>query len=381
MTSSSEQSYAALTSRAAVARQLWIFSARADLLLFTLPALFALGVVALSPEARSGQSPEWVWWLGVLLVDVGHVWSTLFVTYLDRAELARHPARYALLPALGWVGGVALYASGGAALFWRCLAYLAVFHFVRQQYGWLALYRARERDQSRLGALLDGAAIYAATLYPLLHWHAHLPRRFDWFLPGDFASGLPQLVARAALLPYLLALGGYVLRALWQWQSGRRVAWGKHLLVGSTAATWYAGIVATDADYAFTLCNVLVHGIPYAALIFSYGRHVAGARQQPERSLAARLIGGSPGAALLRFVGCLWLLAMLEELLWDRSVWHERPELFGSGLQLDDVHVWLVPLLAVPQITHYLLDGVFWRRGRNPLLGEWFQKDSRSLGA
>lgn len=358
-------------STAAVAPRLWIFSARADLLLFTAPALFALAVVALAPEARSGASPEWVWWLGVLLVDVGHVWSTTFLTYLDRAELARHPARYALVPALGWVAGVALYASGGAGLFWRCLAYLAVFHFVRQQYGWLALYRARERDPSRLGAVIDGAAIYAATLYPLIHWHAHLPRRFAWFLPGDFVSGLPQLIARLTFVPYLLALGCYAWRALWQWRSRGHIAWGKHLLLIGTAATWYVGIVASNADYAFTVCNVLVHGIPYAALVFSYGRHLAAVHPQPRRSLSARLIGGGAGPALLRFLGCLWLLALLEELLWDRSVWHERPELFGSGLELGDVHVWLVPLLALPQLSHYVLDGLLWRRGHSPELGRW----------
>jgi hypothetical protein len=356
---------------ASVGLRPWIFSARADLLLFTLPALFALAVVALSPEARTGESPEWVWWVGVLLVDVGHVWSTSFLTYLDRSELQRHATRYLLVPALGWVGGVALYAAGGGALFWRCLAYLAVFHFMRQQYGWMALYRARAKDRSRSGAVIDGAAIYAATLYPLVHWHAHLPRRFDWFLPGDFLPGLPAGVAAAAFVPYLLALAAYVLRALWQWRRSQPIPWGKHLLLLCTAATWYVGIVASNADYAFTLCNVLVHGIPYAALVFSFGRHVAAAQPEPRSSLSARLLGGSAGQALLRFVGCLWLLALLEELLWDRGVWHERPELFGSSLALGDWHVWLVPLLALPQLSHYVLDGLIWRRDGNPELRRW----------
>jgi hypothetical protein len=29
----------------------------------------------------------------------------------------------------------------------------------------------------------------------------------------------------------------------------------------------------------------------------------------------------------------------------------------------------LVPLLAVPQLSHYVLDGVLWRRSANPRLG------------
>ena len=42
---------------------------------------------------------------------------------------------------------------GRRALFWRVLAYVAVFHFVRQQYGWVMLYRrARGRARSRRAA-------------------------------------------------------------------------------------------------------------------------------------------------------------------------------------------------------------------------------------
>jgi hypothetical protein len=168
----------------------WIFSRTIDLAVFALPAALSLAIVLLrAPTAASADSPEWVWITGVLLVDVAHVWSTAFITYLNPAELRRHPERYWLVPGLGWVLGVVLYSLGGPGSFWRALAYLAVFHFVRQQYGWMTLYRARAGDRSRLGAWIDGAAIYAATLYPLIWWHAHLPRRFDWFLPGDFLSG------------------------------------------------------------------------------------------------------------------------------------------------------------------------------------------------
>jgi hypothetical protein len=49
---------------------------------------------------------------------------------------------YSLVPLLGFAIGVALY-SEGELVFWRALAYLAVFHFIRQQYGWVALYRVR----------------------------------------------------------------------------------------------------------------------------------------------------------------------------------------------------------------------------------------------
>jgi hypothetical protein len=342
----------------------------ADLAVFVLPAALALGLIAwLSPERARGESPEWVWVTGVLLVDVAHVWSTAFVTYLSPSELRRHPERYWLVPGLGWIGGVLLYGLGGGALFWRVLAYLAVFHFVRQQYGWMALYRARAAERGRVGAWIDGTAIYAATLYPLLWWHAHLPRSFAWLSPGDFVSGLPRWVAAAAGVSYVASLGAYVVRALVRALQGELIPWGKHLLLAATAVTWYVGIVATNDDVAFTLGNVLAHGVPYAALVFHY------ARFRRSRAPGSRLLEGKPGAAALRFVACLWLLAYAEELLWDRAVWHERPALFGAGSGLGGLAPWLVPLLALPQLSHYVLDGLFWRRAGNPGLREWLARE------
>jgi hypothetical protein len=222
----------------------------------------------------------------------------------------------------------------------------------------------------RLGAWIDGAAIYAATLYPLLWWHAHLPRQFHWFLPGDFVPGLPEAVAALGGVVYAACLLAYGVRAVLELKRPGPVPWGKHLLLTGTAATWYVGIVVRNDDTAFTLTNVLSHGIPYAALVFCYARHT-GAR---EPGLGARLSGGSVPAALVRFAACLWLLAYAEELVWDRGVWHERAFLFGDGLELDFFQPWLVPLLALPQLCHYVLDGMFWRRAGNENLRDWFRQ-------
>jgi hypothetical protein len=350
-------------------RRPWIFSPGIDLLVFTLPAALSLVLVVLAtPPSGATESPEWVWLVGVLLVDVAHVWSTAMITYLNPAELRRHAARYWLVPGLSWVLGVLVYALGGAGLFWRCVAYLAVFHFVRQQYGWMALYRARAGDRGRWGACIDGAAIYAATLYPLIWWHAHLPRRFAWFLAGDFVSGMPRSVATATGFVYVASLGAYLARALAQGWGEVPIAWGKHLLLLGTAATWYVGIVLYDDDAAFTLTNVLAHGIPYAVLVFSYARYTRAHEPGP----GARLLAGSGLGAFVRFAACLWLIAYVEELLWDRGVWHERAYLFGEGPSLSSFEPWLVPLLAVPQLTHYVLDGLFWRRAGNANLRDWF---------
>ena len=42
-------------------------------------------------------------------------------------------------------------------------------------------------------------------------------------------------------------------------------------------------------------------------------------------------------------------------------MWNERAWLFGNW-SLPTLERWLVPLLAVPQISHYVLDGFIWKR-------------------
>ena len=350
----------------------WLFSAPLDLAVFGGTAVIALLLVlagAALGAASPADNPEWTWIAGVLLVDVAHVWSTAFVVYLDPAEWRRRPALYAITPLATFAAGVALYARG-EAVFWRALAYLAVFHFIRQQYGWVMMYRQRNGERDRIGRWLDGATIYAATLYPLIVWHAELPRGFWWMKPGDFVAGLPAWTARIAGWIYLALLAIYAARAVAAAIARRPIAWGKHVVVAATAACWYVGIVACNADYAFTVTNVFIHGVPYLVLVYLYARAASGEPESRD-GVSARLLDPRRGRtrAIVVFCASLWAIAYLEELIWDRTIWHDRAWLFGDGGNIGRAAMLVVPLLAVPQLTHYVLDGFLWRRRSNPRLG------------
>jgi hypothetical protein len=56
-------------------------------------------------------------------------------------------------------------------------------------------------------------------------------------------------------------------------------------------------------------------------------------------------------------------------MFWDRTVWQERDWFFGSSWGASEWRIVIAPLLALPQITHYVLDGFIWRRKSNPGLG------------
>jgi len=345
---------------AAPARRPWLFSRTTDLAVFGGTALVALALALAWPHR---DAPTWTWIGGVLLVDVAHVWSTTFVVYFDRAELRRRPLLYTVTPIAAFAIGLALYLAFGELGFWRAIAYLAVFHFIRQQYGWVMMYRARNGERDRAGRWIDGAMIYAATLYPLVWWHAHLPRQFEWMKAGDFVGGLPAIAATIAGGCYVAIAALYLGAAIARARRGAATSWGKHLIVATTAACWYVGIVATDNDYAFTLTNVFIHGVPYMVLVFVYAR-AAGREPTSARSLSTRLLAGRRGLAV--FVATLWAIAYVEELAWDRGVWHDHAWLFGDGPQLGAAVAVVSAILAVPQLTHYALDAVLWRRASNP---------------
>jgi hypothetical protein len=346
-----------------LARQPWIYSAAVDGAWILAPALLAT-IVALT-LVQAGHSdaglPLWMWGLLIVGIDVAHVYSTIYRTYLDPAARARLSGWLVLTPVAGWVLGVLLY-SWSAATFWTALAYLAVFHFIRQQYGFLMIYSRRERTLPKACALVDQAAIYAATLGPLLYWHTHLPRAFVWFIDGDFMA-LPQWMWGIARPVYLTILAAYLVKEGWLVVGRGQLNIPRNCVVIGTALSWYVGIVVANGDLIFTLTNVVAHGIPYMALTFIFSRG--------ELQRGARL--GLIARVLPLAIAALITLAFLEEGLWDGLIWREHLSLFPGFSRLPPIETntlltLIVPLLAVPQLTHYVIDGVIWRLKSHP---EW----------
>lgn len=336
----------------------FLWGMRLDLSIFGGSAALGLAIAAVASVLHLEDLPESGWLLLVLGVDVAHVHTTWFRTYFDGAELRRHPWRYLLVPILAYALGFLAFQRGSIA-FWRVIAYLAVFHFIRQQVGWVALYRARRGGASPWERFTDDFAVYAATFVPILYWHEHAQEKsIAWFMRGDFIdlSGTD----RTAMLWWIwgLALGLFFGRAgVIAWRQ-RRLELGKLCVVLTTAVCWFVGIVATDSDTVFTATNVLPHGIPYIWLLHRYSR----ARRS---ELAGR---GSAELGFPRTWQGLWSIAFccayVEEIGWHRFVDLDRAWLFGSGQPVSSVTLaFLVPLLAIPQLSHYLLDGVIWRRG------------------
>ena len=357
----------------------WLINRKIDLLGLFIPVwvawLVLLAVVIPFMDIQA-DVPVWVWAVLILGIDVSHVWSTLFRTYGDPSEFRQHKVLLTVLPLVLFLAGLAL-AWWSEQWFWRILAYVAVFHFIKQQYGFTALYRAGEKRRTRKVLMSDKFIIYWATLYPVLYWHLTPDVHFHWFVEGDFLPLSDWLSSEGPWLPEALAFFNvfyWVIIGAWcfqeyrfsQWEPGS-VSKGKVLWVLTTAWNWYGGIVVFNSDIIFTVSNVVAHGIPYVVLIWYY-------RREKVKLEPAQYPSFKAGRWIVVLITSIVLFAFMEEYLWDMLIWRDHQVFFESlfafpieRLDTRISHAIGLTLLSLPQTMHYVIDGFIWKvNHRNP---------------
>eukprot|EP01062_Namystynia_karyoxenos_P083302 TRINITY_DN9567_c0_g1_i1.p1 TRINITY_DN9567_c0_g1~~TRINITY_DN9567_c0_g1_i1.p1 ORF type:complete len:370 (+),score=115.56 TRINITY_DN9567_c0_g1_i1:74-1183(+) len=343
--------------------QRWIFSPEGDFVAHTLPILAG---VALAPffwrYVGPDELPLWGYCIVVVFCDVGHVWTTLYRCYMDTAENRRRWVLYNVSPALIFAVTFAVHFWVSEAVCWTVIGYLAIFHFVRQQWGFLCLYRARAHDTS--DARVDRVVHWIGAAGPILLWHADPYRRFDWFMrDDDFPVRLPE-----GTKPYTLALWAAALFLYGGWQCALlargKCNVGKAVTMAYCWFTWAAGVLCPHKLLAVFFLNMF-HAAPSYMVTYYVCRNKWRTEEPP--GLAERFIKWSvaPGNwvwYLLFFV----LIASVEEALWEALIWRDYfPDLFTFELNKFG-RSFFTALLVLPQTAHYFLDAFIWRLDSNP---------------
>ncbi len=301
----------------------------------------------------------YTWLFFIVFIDVAHVYATLFKIYFKPKVFQERKRLYIALPIICFVVGLVLF-SFGSLVFWRVLAYVAVFHFVRQQYGFMRLYSRGEKT-GVLYRCIDNGVIYAATGYPMVYWFVNPNRQFNWFVENEFLQIKGSQYLPYFEIVYYALIAVYVIKTVIVSFQMRSFNIPKNILILGTCVSWYFGIVYYNDDLVFTMLNVVSHGIPYMALI--YFREVGD--KQSFKSFGRFWQRFSPIGMLLFYIGFLLVVAFFEEFLWEGLVWGENIKLGFSNNIISGWQILLVPLLSVPQFTHYILDGIIWKRKKS----------------
>lgn len=344
-------------------RQPWLYNKWVEFIFILFPPFACLSIIALFPQYFTNQTEvsEYSWVLMVLLIDVAHVYSTLYRTYFDKGMWQHSKTILYAIPLIAFLISVMVY-SLSSFLFWRIMAYVAVFHFIRQQYGFMRLY-GRKETSSKWQIWFDKFVIYYATVYPILFWHFSSNRNFNWFVEGDFFMYQNSHLVFVCTIVYYIMVVCFFVNTVYMALINKQFNFPKFLVVIGTLLSWYFGIVYFNGDMPFTLLNVVSHGIPYMALVWIYGKKQHLSNPQTSSTINKKVFAKY---GIIFFVAIIILLAYAEEGLWDILVWKENKRIF----HFFDEPLWnpshqilsfIVPLLALPQITHYIIDGFIWK--------------------
>jgi hypothetical protein len=299
------------------------------------------------------QNNFMIWLIFIVFIDVAHVYSTLFKTYFIKKEFNKHKWRYILIPTFSFLTSAILYANS-EILFWSSLAFIAIFHFIRQQYGFTKLYNRLETNP--FYKKIDILAIYTATLYPIFYWFL-TPRQFNWFVDNEFGwlNFIPDIKNFAAVI-YIIILILWLIKTTIIYFKQKWINIPLTLIISGTFLSWYFGIIYFNNDIVFTLLNVISHGIPYIGLIY-----LNEIDKKEDYSPFIKKFKTHIGFIL--FLLILIIFAFIEEFLWEILIWKEN---FDLNLNISSRYNFIiVSFLTIPQLTHYILDGFIWKRKYN----------------
>ncbi|PCJ19784.1 MAG: hypothetical protein COB02_06225 [Candidatus Cloacimonadota bacterium] len=351
-----------------VAKHKWIVSSKFDLFVFLGPIFFATLISPFAYIYYPNSIPLWAFVTIIILFDVAHVWATNYRIYFDIFEVKRRPLFYLLpIPVFFIISYLVCFYSQN--LFWTILAYVAVFHFIKQPWGFVSIYKRKYQEKSKFDLHFDKYMVWAAGIYPVFIWHSSPGRVFDWFNAGEsFIVKLPKEVIPYLYVLYISGIFVYILRQIYLFKTQNFFNLPKNILMSAIYLTWSIGIYITNPLISAAFLN-LFHGVPFFAIIWLYSKnkYLSEATNYPFLSKVFK------SKYLFLFFGIVFIPALIEEFFWDFMIWHiYLPDLSYYSLSLE-VKSFCIALLSLPQIIHYWLDMFIWKMNekQNPDLKKY----------
>lgn len=290
---------------------------------------------------------SFLWWFWSVGFDGTHIFGMASRTFFDSE--ARHTRRALLFgsAAFFFTLGPVLVLAGGKALLAMIVAVWAYYHVVRQHYGFMVLYKVKNRDLAKLDNFLDRWFLGVMTVFPPFH-------RFFIHHPEELRSP----ISFPWLEPYLWALVAvtvvvYVGRQAVRLRAGDPVNLPKFLLFAAVIPLHWLTFAYMSWMAAVPTVTI-VHNVQYHALIWFHNRNRYGADVAASHGRIPRAVSRS----LLNYA----LVALVFSALY-------RVPGFHLG-QMSDL---AFGFFAGFGLTHYYLDSKIWRVRSDPALRQVLQ--------
>jgi hypothetical protein len=333
----------------------WIIGARDDLVWFigsvvTSYALFALYVWGLVPLV-----PMVAAW--AILVDAPHVFATFSRTYFDREE-RRARARLLWWSLLFFAAGPLAVVAGLGFLFFFLAALWAYYHLVKQHYGFMVLYKKKNRDLDPADNFLDRAFLLLAFTYPFVRFVAR---------DGEALRRVPEaLHAWLGMLEAVLLAATFLAAVAWVARQGQRALLGlpldvpKYLLLAAAVPMHWVVLLTPMPHKPIAIVAMLTiyHNLQYHRLVWFHNRKYRGGGDDGRgRHGAAEFIS----RRLFHYLALGVIFGVWYQVPRQYVNHASDPEAFVT--QLFSGFLWGYALL------HYHLDSKIWRVRRDPSVG------------
>lgn len=276
-------------SHAGTLRSRWIVSREFDLSLFFGGAALSVFVLVLALVLRAPIVA--LWWIWLLAFDGPHIGAAFTRTYLDRQEWMRRPgvlvgslATFVIGP-LALLIGIVTNSDAPFLLFLGFATLYGYYHVVRQHWGFVSLYNARNGARDPAMIALDSATLYLGSWLPYAYFVFSHPRARA--LVG-LTAGFEQSVAGRMLL-WGLAAGWAITLVRFAIVHLRRRSFGEpkvaYLLITVLLhGAIYFGVARFEPVYSasngpdqdFLLISILVvifHNVQYLGLVWFHNRN------------------------------------------------------------------------------------------------------------
>jgi len=318
---------------AAPARHRWIISRRVDLALVSGSSLAGFAYILLYTVCHVPIS--YLWWFWSVGFDGTHIFATATRTYFDPTARRRHGALLYGSLAVFFALGPALILLGAKYLLAMIVAVWAYYHVVRQHYGFMVLYKVKNRDLAKWDNALDRVFLGVMLLAPpFLRFFVRHPEELGLPFRLGWAEPVVWVVAGAAGFAWLVRQFRHPVHNV-----------PKYLLFAGIVPLHWLTFALMSWQAAVPTVTI-VHNLQYHALIWFHNRN----RYSDETAPA---IPRAVTRSLLTYAAAALVFSAAYRI---------------PGFQLGKVSDLAFGFFCGFGLTHYYLDSRIWRVRHDPEL-------------
>jgi hypothetical protein len=289
-----------------------------------------------------------LWWFWSVGFDGTHIFATASRTYFDSEARRRHKGLLFGSLAFFFLLGPAMVLAGLKPFLYLLVGVWAYYHVIRQHYGFMVLYKVKNRDLRPADNFLDRVFLGVMMVAPPFHrFFIHHPEELG--LPFSFPR------AEVPLFVIVAATGAVYLARQWiRVRAGESLDVPKYLLFAAVIPLHWLTFAFMSWKAAVPTVTI-VHNLQYHAIIWFHNRNRYG-----DPASAAR--NGRIPAAVSKSLAAYALIGLAFSALYRIP-----------GFQLGNVSDLAFGFFCGFGLTHYYLDSRIWRVRHDPGLRQALQ--------